>query len=1019
MARYFLVLLCIYFIKHPRSSAQTLYRMHDFEQISVKDGLSHNTVTDLYFDSLQYLWISTLYGINRFDGRSMEVFTHRTNPDLLPVNYVEKFVHLSSRQLGVASRSGFSVVDPATLLVTPYIIPDTSKLKGIKNSPYDATRLTPDLLAITTNTGFYILNKDGRMHFEYSDYVPAQIGTERMIFGQDIFTAGPEDWLIYVRSAELYHYSLSKNKFTKLNPQNPGPWGDFWIKDRGAWSIKKQWSSYQYAYINFYNGEFTWLDTEKKLKTVTQLPPAMMSEFYWDSYICPFSATTFGVNRLNYGFYHFTVDTLTGQVTYNPVIQMPELRCFKMVIGPLGKLWIASDQGVFYEKKKDSPIRASKISLTHNPNENLFFTDVLPLEQQILLSTGNNSSGVIVLDKLEHKILREINFASTPSPINEVDGLVKIDDQTVWCTTSAGIVALNTKNWTYRSINDELKIVPNYYAFSRQPVNDMVMINSPFYDHLREYNVKTQAFTLLSGEILQRKQLKPHIYTVDNRLVWFWGDGLLLWDRAQGTFTTQFSHLDGTIERIFCVSGDGQPSWWLTGENTGLIEYNSVRDTIVEHNAEHLDVYGYPSALSPVVDDQIWVWQNKRLLNYNLRTAAFTVFGEKDNIPDEETDGRYIRFSPTDSTFYFVTNKHLITTRTLKQPEIYANPIIISSLLFPDGSSIHHPGDTIHLEARQNSFQVKFTNHDFENKTSFLSYTIDGITWYNSPAFNINLPKLPTGIHHLQVQLKGNSVFSNISMFTIYIRPHFYQNIYFKTGLFLLTVALIYALYRFRLNRIHAKADLNLKLAEQEMAALHAQMNPHFLFNCLNAIKNLILQGKVQEASRYLSLFSVLIRANLEHSRRNFISVQEELDYISKYLEMEKLRFAELQIQMQVDETINTEQTELPAMVIQPLVENAIWHGFQSKPGDKIIKLFTLVKGQRIHIIIDDNGMGLAHSSSKTHNEHMSLALENIRKRLDLLNTKYKSDFRLELIDKSTVNKGSGTQAILTFTNNQ
>lgn len=988
MARYLLILLCIYFIKHPRPCAQILYHIHDFEQISVKDGLTHNTVTDLYFDSLEYLWISTVYGINRFDGRSIEVFTHRTNPDLLPGNHVEKFVPLSSRQLGIASRSGFSLVDPVTLQARPWIIPDTTKLQKLINSPYAATWLNADLLAMTTNTGFYILNQDGHIYFEYTDYTPSQIGVERMIFGQDIFRAGPDDWLIYVRSAELYHYSLAQNQFTKLDPQNPGPWGDFWIKDRGAWSIKKQWSPYQFAYINFLNGEFTWLDTEKKIKTITQLPPSMMSEFYWDSYICPFSATTFGVNRLNYGFYLFTIDTLTGQVTYNPVIQVPEIRCFNMTMGPLGKLWIASDQGVFYEKNKDFPIRASRIRLTHNPNENLFFTDVLPLEHHILLSTGNTTSGVLVLDKLEHKIIREINFSSTPNPRNEVDGLVKIDDQTVWCTTSAGIMALNTKNWTFRPINDELKIVPNYYAFSRHPVHDVVMVNSPFYDHLLEYNTQTQSLTLIPGEILQRKHLKPNIYTVDNRQVWFWGDGLLLWDRGSGTITTQFSHLDGTIERIFCISGNGQPSWWLTGENTGLIEYNSVRDTIFEHNAEHLDVYGYPSALSPVIDDQIWVWQNKRLLNYNIQTAAFTLFGEKDHIPVEETDSRYIRYSSVDSAFYYVTNNHLITFHALKQLQIHANPLIISSLIFPDGSSQHHPGETIQLNSRRNSFQIKFTNHDFENRASFLSYSIDGSNWYNSPTFNINLINLSPGQHYLKVQVKGNTKGPKISTFAINIRPHFYKSGFFRFSLILLCGSLIYFFYRYRLHRIRAAANLNLKLAEQEMVALHAQMNPHFLFNCLNAIKSFILHGQMHEASRYLSQFSLLIRSNLEHSRRTFISVKEEIDYIDKYLELEKLRFPDLMITVQLDEQINAEMLEIPAMVLQPLVENAIWHGLQVSSGEKLLSVRVSEVSERIKIIIEDNGIGIMnprpHSSDLGHSP---MALKNIQKRIELLNT--------------------------------
>src|SRR6476660_1782929 len=123
-------------------------------------------------------------------------------------------------------------------------------------------------------------------------------------------------------------------------------------------------------------------------------------------------------------------------------------------------------------------------------------------------------------------------------------------------------------------------------------------------------------------------------------------------------------------------------------------------------------------------------------------------------------------------------------------------------------------------------------------------------------------------------------------------------------------------------------AFMNQQLAEAQLSALQTQMNPHFIFNSLNSIKGMILANEPQKASRYLSKFAQMIRITLSQSKEIFTTLYENLEYLESYLLMEKLRFDDsFTFCIGVDDNIDKEETQVPTLMIQPLVENAIWHG--------------------------------------------------------------------------------------------
>ncbi len=215
-------------------------------------------------------------------------------------------------------------------------------------------------------------------------------------------------------------------------------------------------------------------------------------------------------------------------------------------------------------------------------------------------------------------------------------------------------------------------------------------------------------------------------------------------------------------------------------------------------------------------------------------------------------------------------------------------------------------------------------------------------------------------------------------------------------------------------------ATINEQLAEARLAALQAQMNPHFVFNALNSIKRMILDCDNETASRYLSKFALMIRMTLNHSKDIFVTLDENIEYLKAYLEMEQLRFDDsFTYSIFIGENIDVGETAIPSLMIQPLVENAIWHGLMLAGADKKIMIGFTQYQNKITCTIEDNGIGIRQSEKlKEMNRplHRSLGLENLQKRIKIMNEKYDTNCSLEITDlKDTDKNRSGTRVILRF----
>jgi len=213
-------------------------------------------------------------------------------------------------------------------------------------------------------------------------------------------------------------------------------------------------------------------------------------------------------------------------------------------------------------------------------------------------------------------------------------------------------------------------------------------------------------------------------------------------------------------------------------------------------------------------------------------------------------------------------------------------------------------------------------------------------------------------------------------------------------------------------KRAIEKANTAHKMAELELQSLRTQLNPHFMFNSLNSIQELILLEENEKSQAYLARFGKLLRMLLENAESPFISLRKEIDFLRLYLGLENLRVPDLQYSISTDPTLNTEETLIPNMILQPYIENAIWHGLSHKETDKQLQIRIYRENGTVNYEIEDNGVGrtkAAELKSLFRKKHKSKGMELLTKRFKLLNEEYGSDIKTTVTDVIKNNEVAGT----------
>ena len=214
------------------------------------------------------------------------------------------------------------------------------------------------------------------------------------------------------------------------------------------------------------------------------------------------------------------------------------------------------------------------------------------------------------------------------------------------------------------------------------------------------------------------------------------------------------------------------------------------------------------------------------------------------------------------------------------------------------------------------------------------------------------------------------------------------------------------------------KALYSIKIKNKEIAlqSLRREMNPHFIFNSLNSVNQFISENKELEANKYLTSYSNLMRNMMENSNKDFISLDKEVEQLKKYLDLEHLRFEDkFDFEITVDDSLDPERVFVPNMILQPHLENAIWHGLRYLDKKGFLSLRFDVKNGKIIVTIEDNGIGLTKSRElKTTNQKIyeSRGLNNTKERIALLNELYKKEITFRIVEKEGLESGTIVQIV-------
>lgn len=510
--------------------------------------------------------------------------------------------------------------------------------------------------------------------------------------------------------------------------------------------------------------------------------------------------------------------------------------------------------------------------------------------------------------------------------------------------------------------------------------------------------------------------------------------GLYYWGSLQGVFRYTGDSVTGMGKYFPALSGSinyltlspDTALWVATQQGVAVLKHNVI-NVIKEENG--LSSNNCRHVL--VERDRIWVSTDKGIarINYHWQgeKLVYTVLNitENDGLISDDVNqvargGAYIWAATNRGISFFPASYN---GYSMIPPFIAINSVRAGNIMMPSS-------DTVYLDYHKNNLTVEISGVAFHNaRNMHYQYRLNGVdsTWY--PAINntVSFSALPYGKYELEIGAfnKECNLIGAARKMVIINEPPFWKSTWFMVlaymGSILLVALSFYLYYRRRQRKKEQFYQVNKKMHELEIMALRAQMNPHFIFNCLNSIQHFILTADVVNANLYLHRFSLLIRKILQLSPSSTISLREEIEMLELYLELEQMRLEDrMQYQIIVPDDLGKDDIFIPSMVIQPYIENAIKHGIVPLRNRKgMITVEFCINGDNLECLIEDNGIGINTALQQKHDggyQHISMGSNITESRIQAINSIREKKIILHIADRQTMNASTtGTLVKLIF----
>lgn len=473
--------------------------------------------------------------------------------------------------------------------------------------------------------------------------------------------------------------------------------------------------------------------------------------------------------------------------------------------------------------------------------------------------------------------------------------------------------------------------------------------------------------------------------------------------------STSISH-----NHVWYIHESGDGTIWLGTSGGGLNALNPRTGSFTHYTEEN----GLPSnIICGILEDShnnLWISTNKGLARFNTRSKKVTSFGVGDGLFISEFHFKTC-FKDSDGSMYFGgTGGYVhfhpdsISTNTQFPLLAFTSFKVFDRELTADTAVAWKR--EVRLDHTSNYFSVEFAALDFSNplKNSY-RYRLIGFDeqWRETDGSRpyASYTNVPPGEYTLWLQGSNSDGVWNekgISLKVI-IEPAWWQTWWFKIAVLLMLFMMVAALVWWRYRSLKRRAEVERRLIDSQLQALRSQMNPHFIFNSLNSILHFITTNDPEKAHVYLSKFSKLIRAILEGSRSEFIPLEEEIRVLTLYLELEALRFDNrFSYEIIVDQNIDLQNQQIPPMLLQPHVENAIKHGLIHTVPDGRLEIRIRREGDHIVCSVVDNGIGRKQAQALKQQslyKHVSRGIALTKDRIEILNSIHSEHYGVEIND--------------------
>jgi ligand-binding sensor domain-containing protein len=957
-----LVLLSMLLAYYSAFSQEYSYTHYD-----ISDGLAGSTVYCITQDKDGFIWTGTETGVSRFDGTH---FHNYTTVDGLPdVEVLEMFCDSKGRVWMAPFRKSICYYYKGRF----YNQDNDSTLRKLRigsNVEQFAEDKAGNIL-VATRYALYLLNTDGSVH-EFDSIRRQPIRNCATV------SSGPDGKFLVQEGSEIYKFF--EGAFTPFFPiviesSSPiylsmNPLGLIWRKDSDNAVIH-----------SFATGRTVPMPFERAAYRHISFSTLDDSLFYYNE---------------NSGALEYNLHTGVSRQL------LPGRQVSRTFRDVSGSLWFTTlGQGIY--RLNSDEFRTIKLTTPDNEQSSVYA--IRRLGDNIV--AGDNHNYLFVL-RLADLTLKRIVTLTAPSK-NRVADIDRMSNGNVYIASDLGIEEMTA---------------------------DLRRI---FYNPIG---------------------LKSCVRIDSNRLLFasFWGAGIFdlrtfkiadtLWrERASTVFYHRDTAYIGTLNGLYAKAGDrsvvalgdkipffrkrisamaeaADGTMWIGSYDAGVVGYRdgnivarfSKRDGLTSDICRTLCVNG----------STLWIGTDKGLTRIILDRPGYPMnqYTSQDGLGSDMINSIYV-----DGTVTYVGTPSGLSFFDERKIDVSEGCRI--HLLSINNSDRERIGDTANLVLpyADKHVRIEFAGISYRSVGDITyRYRLLGLdsVWRTTRENFLEYPTLPSGSYDLQLQAVNKFGLKSIIMpLHFVVATPWWQTFWFYGVVLAALLSLIWLFVTLRIrqirNRQREKEKLGQRIMEMEHMALQAQMNPHFIFNCLNSIQQYIFEQDIFAANKYLTGFSKLIRATLQNSSKSFILLSEEISYLSGYLSLEKLRFKEkMDYSVEVDPALQGSDYMIPPMLIQPYVENSMRHGLRHKiTGNGFIHIHFQHTGTRLSVVVEDNGIGrkgAAAFKTREHIEYQSKGMSLTADRIRMMNARYGDAIKVEVIDlEDDEGRPAGTRVIMNF----